>query len=89
MTQKVLLQLRVNSEYREVAAVPSKTLLEVLREDLNLKWENAVAAPSCWTAIPLSPACCFLSRFRDRKSKLWRVWHEKVSCTHCSRPSLN
>ena len=33
---KQLLKLRVNGEIREVAAETSKTLLEVLREDLGL-----------------------------------------------------
>jgi aerobic-type carbon monoxide dehydrogenase small subunit (CoxS/CutS family) len=34
--QKVLLTLRVNGESHEVAFVPHKTLLEVLREEMNL-----------------------------------------------------
>lgn len=36
MRSKILLRLIVNGETREVAASPSKTLLEVLREDLGL-----------------------------------------------------
>ena len=36
MRSKKLLRLTVNGEIREVAAIPSRTLLEVLREDLGL-----------------------------------------------------
>jgi carbon-monoxide dehydrogenase small subunit len=36
MSEKVLLKLEVNGEAMEVAFAPHKTLLEVLREDLNL-----------------------------------------------------
>ncbi len=34
--EKTLLRLRVNGESREIAVEPNKTLLEVLREDLDL-----------------------------------------------------
>jgi carbon-monoxide dehydrogenase small subunit len=36
MRTRQLIRLRVNGEFREIAAAPSKTLLEVLREDLGL-----------------------------------------------------
>ena len=36
MRKKQLLRLKINGELREVAAFPSRTLLEVLREDLGL-----------------------------------------------------
>lgn len=36
MRSKKLLRLTVNGETREVAAIPTRTLLEVLREDLGL-----------------------------------------------------
>ena len=36
MRTRQLIRFRVNGEFREIAAAPSKTLLEVLREDLGL-----------------------------------------------------
>jgi aerobic-type carbon monoxide dehydrogenase small subunit (CoxS/CutS family) len=75
MRPKQLFKLTINGEKRDVAAYGTRTLLEVLREDVGLsarsmvvKWVNAAPAQCCsmvevWVRRTLEEAARRASRF--------------------------